>query len=157
MSPHTKDEDLGASCNGRIDIEALEKRTGSGLSVPYDFPCKRSRTQAIGRRGRPDSIRRQSAAVAAGRLVEPKTLAHREDEFVFVLAGEVVLVTDDGEEVLRAGDCAGFKANEPNGHHLQNRSHRRRRSCWKWAVATARDGAFYSDIDMIAAVERVHS
>ena len=33
-----------------------------------------------------------------------------EDEFVYVLSGEVVLVTDAGEEVLRAGDCAGFKA-----------------------------------------------
>lgn len=45
-----------------------------------------------------------------------------EDEFVYVLSGEVVLVTDDGEEVLRAGDCAGFKAGAPNGHHVQNRS-----------------------------------
>ena len=44
-----------------------------------------------------------------------------EDEFVCVLAGEVVLVTDAGEEVLRAGDCAGFAAGVPNGHHLQNR------------------------------------
>ncbi|MDE2052144.1 MAG: cupin domain-containing protein, partial [Gammaproteobacteria bacterium] len=45
-----------------------------------------------------------------------------EDEFVYVLQGEVVLVSDAGEEVLRAGDCAGFKAGEPNGHQLQNRS-----------------------------------
>ncbi len=37
------------------------------------------------------------------------------------LSGEVVLVTDAGEEVLRAGDCAGFKAGDPNGHCLQNR------------------------------------
>ena len=39
-----------------------------------------------------------------------------------VLEGEAVLVTDDGEEVLRAGDCAGFAAGEANGHHIQNRS-----------------------------------
>jgi uncharacterized cupin superfamily protein len=39
-----------------------------------------------------------------------------------VLSGEVVLVTDAGDEVLRAGDCAGFKASEPDGHCLQNRS-----------------------------------
>jgi uncharacterized cupin superfamily protein len=45
-----------------------------------------------------------------------------EDEFVWVVEGEVVLVTDAGEEVLRAGDCVGFKAGEPNAHHLQNRS-----------------------------------
>mgnify|MGYP000653289210 CR=1 FL=1 len=44
------------------------------------------------------------------------------DEAVIVISGELVLVTDDGEEVLRAGDCAGFKAGVANAHHLQNRS-----------------------------------
>ena len=45
-----------------------------------------------------------------------------EDEFVQVLEGEVVLVTDAGEELMRAGDSVGFKAGERNGHHMQNRS-----------------------------------
>lgn len=47
-----------------------------------------------------------------------------EDEFVLVIEGEVVLVTEAGETVLRAGDCAGFKAGVPDAHHLQNRSDR---------------------------------
>jgi uncharacterized cupin superfamily protein len=46
----------------------------------------------------------------------------KEDEFIYVLDGEVVLVTDEGEEILRPGDCAGFKAGARNGHCLQNRS-----------------------------------
>ena len=46
----------------------------------------------------------------------------REDEFVFVLEGEVVLVTDEGEQVLTAGMSAGFPAGAGNGHHLRNRS-----------------------------------
>ncbi len=41
---------------------------------------------------------------------------------VFVVEGELVLVEDEGETVLRPGDAAGFKANVPNGHHLVNRS-----------------------------------
>ena len=41
--------------------------------------------------------------------------------FVYIVRGPVVLVTDAGEIVLDTGDCAGFKAGEPDGHHLQNR------------------------------------
>ena len=55
-------------------------------------------------------------------MVEPTPLAHPEDEFVYVLSGEVMMVSDDGEEVLHAGDAAGFKAGTGDGHCLQNRS-----------------------------------
>jgi uncharacterized cupin superfamily protein len=48
----------------------------------------------------------------------------KEDELVYVLEGEVVLIEDDGETVLRPGDAAGFKANSGNGHHLVNKSNR---------------------------------
>ncbi len=46
----------------------------------------------------------------------------RQDEFVYVLVGEVVLETDAGEEVLRPGMCAGFPAGTPDGHRFLNRS-----------------------------------
>jgi uncharacterized cupin superfamily protein len=45
-----------------------------------------------------------------------------EDEFLWVVSGELVLVENGGETVLRAGDAAGFKAGTPDGHHLKNRS-----------------------------------
>ncbi len=45
-----------------------------------------------------------------------------EDEFVFVVAGEVTLITDAGEEMLGRGMAATFPAGEPNAHHLVNRS-----------------------------------
>ena len=45
-----------------------------------------------------------------------------EDEFVIVVSGEVVLCDDDGETLLCAGDCAGFRAGEANGHAIENRS-----------------------------------
>jgi uncharacterized cupin superfamily protein len=47
-----------------------------------------------------------------------------EDEFVYILAGELVLIEDGGETIMRPGDCAGFKANVANGHHLVNRTER---------------------------------
>jgi uncharacterized cupin superfamily protein len=46
----------------------------------------------------------------------------QEDEFVYVLQGECVLTENDGETVLKAGDCAGWKANVPNGHCIVNKS-----------------------------------
>ena len=48
----------------------------------------------------------------------------REDEFIYVVDGEIVLIDDAGEHVLTPGMCAGFKAGAPNGHHLVNKSAR---------------------------------
>jgi uncharacterized cupin superfamily protein len=65
----------------------------------------------------------------------------QEDEFVYVLEGELVLVEDGGEIVLRPGDCAGFKAGVSNGHQLVNKSQR---------------DAVYLEIGARAATERAH-
>jgi uncharacterized cupin superfamily protein len=70
-----------------------------------------------------------------------------EDEFVFVVEGEVVLITDGGEEILRAGDSAGFKAGVKDGHHFQNRS---AKDAVVLEVGSRKqeDAGEYSDIDM---------
>jgi uncharacterized cupin superfamily protein len=73
-----------------------------------------------------------------------------EDEFVFVLEGTVVLVTDSGEETLIAGDSAGFKAGIADAHHLQNRSSL---DAVILEVGTRRpddDEVAYTDIDLLA-------
>lgn len=44
-----------------------------------------------------------------------------EDELVYVLEGELTLITDAGEERIGTGECAGFKAGVPDGHHFVNR------------------------------------
>ena len=69
-----------------------------------------------------------------------------EDEFLFMLSGEAVLVDNDGEHVLRAGECAAFPMNDRNGHHLQNRSD----SDCTFVVVSAGEqiGGDYPDIDM---------
>jgi uncharacterized cupin superfamily protein len=71
-----------------------------------------------------------------------------EDEFVYVLDGELILVTEAGEQVLRAGMAAGFPAGKPDGHHLINRSDR---TTTYLEVGTRRedvDEVDYPDIDM---------
>jgi uncharacterized cupin superfamily protein len=45
-----------------------------------------------------------------------------EDELVYIVEGEATLIEDDGETILRAGDCAGWKAGDTNGHCLVNKS-----------------------------------
>jgi uncharacterized cupin superfamily protein len=45
-----------------------------------------------------------------------------EDEFIYLLEGEVTLVDDAGEHLLTPGMCAGFKAGVPNGHKLVNKT-----------------------------------
>ena len=104
----------------KIDVDSAPVRAGSGYPSPFDQPC-------VARRG----IRLSDAAgltqigvnrmhLPAGVWSSQRHWHAAEDEFVYVLAGEVVLVTDAGEEVLRAGDCAGFKAGDADGHHFQN-------------------------------------
>jgi uncharacterized cupin superfamily protein len=62
----------------------------------------------------------------------------------------VVLVDDAGETVLRAGDCAGFKAGVANGHHLENRSDREAVLLEMGSRRPGQDTCTYSDIDMVA-------
>jgi uncharacterized cupin superfamily protein len=67
---------------------------------------------------------------------------------VYVLAGEVVLVTDAGEEILRTGDSSGFKAGSRDGHHLQNRSEREAVVLEIGSRKQSEDEGEYPDIDM---------
>lgn len=76
----------------------------------------------------------------------------KEDEFVYVLEGEVTLVTDAGEIVLGPGVAAGFPAGRPDGHHLINRS----KSAARYLEVGTRadiEEAQYSDIDLMAKKE----
>jgi uncharacterized cupin superfamily protein len=66
-----------------------------------------------------------------------------------VLEGELTLVTDGGEEVLRAGDCAAFRAGDSDGHHLVNKSSSPARVL-EIGNSDPQDRCVYSDIDMVA-------
>src|SRR5213080_316779 len=106
----------------RIDPATLPVITGTLYPFPFDEPCiSRQRTKLGDVAGLTqfgvNLLRLPPGAWSSQRHWHTET-----DEFVSVLSGEVTLVTNDGAELLRAGDAAGFKANDPNGHCLQNRS-----------------------------------
>jgi len=71
----------------------------------------------------------------------------KQDEFVYILQGELTLITDDGEQVLTTGYAAGFKAGEANGHCIINRSDR---DAFYIEVGDRRPGdeVTYADVDM---------
>ncbi len=71
----------------------------------------------------------------------------REDECVYVLEGELVLVTDEGEHVLKPGMAAGFPAGEANGHHLVNKG-RAPATYLEIGTRSKDEDACYSDVDL---------
>ncbi len=107
---------------GKIDQDAAPTRFGTGYPPPYDAPCAGRRRWKLGDAAGLTQFGVNLMRLPPGQWTSQRHWHAAEDEFVFVLAGEAVLVTDAGETVMRTGDCAGFKAGEPNGHHLQNRS-----------------------------------
>jgi uncharacterized cupin superfamily protein len=106
----------------KIDIPTLQPAVGSGYPAPYDEPCRQRKRTRLGDAAGLTQFGVNLLRLPPGVWSSQRHWHSAEDEFVYVLEGEVVLVTDAGEEVLRAGDCAGFKAGEADGHHLQNRS-----------------------------------
>ncbi len=71
-----------------------------------------------------------------------------EDEFIYVLEGELVLVTNAGEHLLFASDCAGYQAGCADAHHLLNRSAAPARYL-EIGSRISDDQAFYPDDDLI--------
>ena len=71
-----------------------------------------------------------------------------EDEFVYVLSGEVVLITDAGEQTLSAGMCAGYPAGKRDAHHFVNRGHEVAMYL-EIGNRIAGDNAFYPDDDLM--------
>lgn len=71
-----------------------------------------------------------------------------QDEFVYVVAGELILITDDGEQTMMPGDMAGFAAGRANGHHLVNRSSEPA-TYLEIGDRTLPEQAHYSDHDLV--------
>jgi uncharacterized cupin superfamily protein len=106
----------------KINIAAAPEKVGSGYPAPFDEPCRERKRRRLGDAARLAQFGVNLLELPPGVWSSQRHWHSAEDEFVYVLEGEVVLVTDAGEEVLRSGDCAGFKAGDPDGHQLQNRS-----------------------------------
>jgi uncharacterized cupin superfamily protein len=131
----------------RIDLKTVATRTGSGYPAPFDAACATRMRQRVGDAAGLSDFGVNLLRLPPGSWSSQRHWHQLEDEFVYVLEGEVALVTDAGEELLRAGDCAGFKAGVPDGHHLINRSSREA-VVLEVGSRKADDTGEYSEIDM---------
>lgn len=135
----------------RIDVSAIQTALGSGYPAPYDEPCRQRKRSRLGDVAGLSQFGINLLRLPPGAWSSQRHWHSAEDEFVYVLAGEVVLVSDAGEELLRVGDCAGFKAGEPDGHHLQNRADVEAVLLEIGARNPERDAVDYPDIDLTIA------
>ena len=106
----------------RIDSRTIAPVIGTLYPAPFDVPCRTRQRRRLGDAAGLTQFGINLLVLPPGAWSSQRHWHTGQDEFVFVLSGEVTLVTDGAEEVLRAGDSAGFKAGDPNGHCLQNRS-----------------------------------
>ena len=132
----------------RIDLNAVPIVTGSGYPVPFHTPCATRARQRLGDAAGLTDFGVNLLRLPPGCWSSQRHWHSAEDEFVYVLEGEVVLVTDSGEEVLQSGDCAGFKAGLKDGHHLQNRSSQDAVVIEVGSRRIAEDEGEYPDIDL---------
>jgi uncharacterized cupin superfamily protein len=132
----------------KIDLRKAPVRRGTGYPPPYDLPCRARHRLQLGNAAGLTQFGVNLLTLKPGVWSSQRHWHRRQDEFVYVVSGEVVMVTDAGEAVLRAGDCAGFPANDGDGHHLVNRSDA---DAVVLEVGTRSEGdsGVYPDIDLL--------
>jgi uncharacterized cupin superfamily protein len=131
----------------KIDVNAATERRGSGYPAPFDKPCAERVRRRLGDAGGLTQFGVNLLTLPPGVWSSQRHWHTDEDEFVYVVSGEVTLIDNDGEHVLRAGDCAAFAKDDPNGHHLVNKSGATA-VCLEVGTRSAEDGCDYPDIDM---------
>jgi uncharacterized cupin superfamily protein len=131
----------------KIDKQSAPAGAGTRYPAPFDLPCRARSWRKLGDAAGLSQFGVNLVQLPPGAWSSQRHWHSHEDEFVYVLSGELVLVTDEGEETLQAGDCAGFKAGDRNGHCLQNRS---QQDAQFLAIGTRHDEDYgeYPDIDL---------
>jgi uncharacterized cupin superfamily protein len=106
----------------KIDISTIAVRQGCPYPQPFDAPCAGRTRRRLGDAGGLRDFGVNLMTLPPGGWSSQRHWHSHEDEFVYVLDGELTLVEDGGETMLRAGDAATFPKGTGNGHHLVNRS-----------------------------------
>ena len=131
----------------RLDLSSIPVVGGTGYPEPFAQLVDGRTRQALGDAGGLSQFGVNLVELQPGAASSQRHWHSHEDEFVMVISGELTLITDEGETLMRGGDCAAFPAGRPNGHHLVNRG-------WGPGVflvvgsRVKEDVASYPDIDL---------
>ena len=132
----------------KIVEQNIVVETGTRYPPPYAAPCLQRQRARLGDAAGLTQFGVNRLHLPPGCWSSQRHWHSAEDEFVYVLKGAVVLITDAGEELLRAGDAAGFKAGAANGHQLQNRSASEAVVLEVGSRRPGEDAVDYPDIDL---------
>ncbi len=106
----------------KIDINAAPLKTGSIYPAPYAALMEGRSSHRLGQAAGLTQFGVNIVYLEPGALASLRHWHRNEDEFAQVITGDLVLVEDDGETLMRPGDCAAWKAGVDNAHHFVNRS-----------------------------------
>jgi uncharacterized cupin superfamily protein len=132
----------------KIDIAKLPTDARTNYPAPFDRAVLSRERKRLGNAAGLGQFGVNLTTLKPGAASALRHWHQKEDELVYMLEGEVVLIEDDGETVLRPGDAAGFKADNPNGHHLVNRTNREARYL-EIGTRSKHDRVEYPDVDML--------
>ena len=133
----------------KLDLGSIPQKNDTGYPPPYDEPVAGRWYRRLAPPAGLTTMGASHVVLKPGAWSSQRHWHAVEDELLIMLAGEAVLVEEEGETTLRAGDVCAWPAGVRNGHHLQNRSSE---DCVFVAVSSgdvARDHGEYPDIDMV--------
>jgi uncharacterized cupin superfamily protein len=132
----------------KIDIAKLPDDSRTGYPEPLNRVVQGRIRKRLGNAVGLDQFGVNLTTLKPGAASSLRHWHEKEDELVFILEGEVVLIDDSGATTLKPGDAVGFKANSPNGHHLVNRS---KRDVLYLEIGTRsrHERAEYPDVDLL--------
>ena len=105
-----------------IDPKSVEPHSGSNYPAPFDADCAGRERRRLGDAFGLTQFGVNMVHLSPGQWSSQRHWHSHEDEFAMMLEGELVLITDAGEQTVRPGMVVGFPAGAGNGHHLVNRS-----------------------------------
>ncbi|MEO6389267.1 MAG: cupin domain-containing protein [Croceibacterium sp.] len=132
----------------KLDLEAISQSNATGYPDPHDKVVEGRWVRRLRPAAGLTDLGAAHVVLKPGAWSSQRHWHAEEDELVVILEGEAVLVEDEGETVLKAGDVAAWPKGVRNGHVLENRSDT---DCTMLALSagdTAKDWGEYPDIDM---------